>query len=116
MSASHNWTLRQMVSENHWIAARQTLLDCSLASDRVDFLTCDHCRVKAAVIRCKDCLPKPHYCDSCDVSTHQHLVLHNRECFLDNFFKPIPPSNIVKDVSGQQTICEQGKQQLLMNT
>ncbi len=36
--------------------------------------------------------------------------------FLDNFCKPIPPSSIVKDVSGQQTIFEQGKQQLLMNT
>lgn len=116
MSASHNWTVRQMVSENHWIEARQKLLDCSLASDRVYCVSCDHCRVKAAVIRYKDCLPKPHYCDNCDVSTHQYLPLHNRDYFLENFFKPIPPSSVVKDINGQHTLCEQGKKNLFMNT
>ncbi|XDV53779.1 hypothetical protein PO909_022202 [Leuciscus waleckii] len=107
MSASHNWTVRKIVSENHWMEARQKLLDCSLASDRVFSVSCDHCRVNAAVIRCKDCLPKPHYCDNCDVSTHQYLVLHNRECFFYLFFKPIPPSNVIKNINGQHTLCEQ---------
>ncbi|XP_056323409.1 uncharacterized protein LOC130236684 [Danio aesculapii] len=107
VSASHNWTLRQVLSESHWLQARQTLLDYSLTSEMVECLNCDHCRAKAAVIRCKDCLPKPHYCSSCDVSAHQHYTLHNRECFLENFFNPIPPSAVVIEINGKQTLCEQ---------
>ncbi|XP_052445521.1 uncharacterized protein LOC127987303 isoform X1 [Carassius gibelio] len=106
-AASHDWALRQTLSEERWEEARPKLLDSLLASDCVHYGPCDHCSLKQAVIRCKDCFPKPRYCGQCDVSTHQHLVFHNRETLIDGFYKPLPPSTAVQDLSGQNVIYEQ---------
>ncbi|XP_056597167.1 uncharacterized protein LOC130415452 isoform X2 [Triplophysa dalaica] len=106
-TASNDWALRQSLSEERWQEARPKLLDSLLASDCVHLGPCDHCSLKEAVIRCKDCLPKPRYCGKCDVSTHQHLVFHNRETLIDGFYKPVPPSTAVQDFSGQNVIYEQ---------
>ncbi|KAA0716633.1 hypothetical protein E1301_Tti023845 [Triplophysa tibetana] len=106
-TASNDWALRQSLSEERWHEARPKLLDSLLSSDCVHLGPCDHCSLKEAVIRCKDCLPKPRYCGKCDVSTHQHLVFHNRETLIDRFYKPVPPSTAVQDLSGQNVIYEQ---------
>ncbi|KAA0721783.1 Complement C3 [Triplophysa tibetana] len=106
-TASNDWALRQSLSEERWQEARPKLLDSLLSSDCVHLGPCDHCSLKEAVIRCKDCLPKPRYCGKCDVSTHQHLVFHNRETLIDRFYKPVPPSTAVQDLSGQNVIYEQ---------
>ncbi|XP_073730076.1 uncharacterized protein [Misgurnus anguillicaudatus] len=106
-AASHDWALRQTLSEERWKEARPKLLDSLLASDYVHHGLCDHCSLKEAVIRCKDCLPKPCYCAQCDVSTPQNLVFHNRESVIDGFYKPLPPSTAVQDLSGKKVIYEQ---------
>ncbi|XP_059378247.1 uncharacterized protein LOC132114148 [Carassius carassius] len=106
-AASHDWALRQTLSEERWEEARPKLLDSLLASDCVHYGPCDHCSLKQAVIRCKDYFPKPRYCGQCDVSMHQHLVFHNRETLIDGFYKPLPPSTAVQDLSDQNVIYEQ---------
>ncbi|XP_048066670.1 uncharacterized protein LOC125280281 isoform X3 [Megalobrama amblycephala] len=106
-TASHDWALRQTLSEERWQEARPKLLDSLLASDCVRRGPCDHCNMKEAVIRCKDCLPKPRYCGQCDVSMHQNMFFHNRETLIDGFYKPVPPSTAVQDLSGQNIIYEQ---------
>ncbi|KAA0712092.1 hypothetical protein E1301_Tti012827 [Triplophysa tibetana] len=88
------------------------LCDTSKTVDST-YNTIDSQSLKEAVIRCKDCLPKPRYCGKCDVSTHQHLVFHNRETLIDGFYIPIPPSTAVQDFSGQNIIYEQGSQAAL---
>ncbi|XDV10893.1 hypothetical protein PO909_000004 [Leuciscus waleckii] len=99
---------------SRWHEARPKLLDSLLASDCVHHGPCDHCSLKEAVIRCKDCFPKPRYCGQCDVSTHQHLVFHNRETLIDGFYKPLPPSTAVQDLSGQNVIYEQGRYDMFL--
>lgn len=113
--ASHNWALRQALSEDQWREARPKLLDGLLASDRVDHCPCDHCHFQEAVIRCKDCLPKPRFCSNCDISIHQNLVFHNRDSVVDWFFKALPPSAVVEDLNGSHIICEQCKHYLAAN-
>ncbi|XP_066507850.1 uncharacterized protein [Hoplias malabaricus] len=106
-TASHNWALRQTLSEDRWREARPKLLDSLLASGHVHHGYCDHCKSKEAVIRCKECLPKSSFCGNCDISTHKYLVFHNRETFVDGFYKTLPPSTAVQDISGQNVLFEQ---------
>lgn len=107
-TASHDWSLRRSPSEDRWCAAKPELVDSLLAGECVQRGVCNRCSIKQAVIRCKDCFPMPFYCGSCDISTHKHLVLHNRET-INNFYKPVPPSTVVNDVNGQNVLYEQGK-------
>lgn len=105
---SHNWALRQALSEDRWRAARPMLFDSLLASNVVQVGICDHCATKEAVVRCKDCLPLQRYCGTCDASKHKNLVLHNREMHVNGFYKPIPPSTVVNDVAGENVLHEHG--------
>lgn len=108
-TASLSWSLRRSLTEGHWSAARPQLLNSFLAAECVQPIMCNHCGIKQAVIRCKECLPMASYCGDCDISTHKHLVLHNRETTIHKFYKPVPPSTFVKDVDGKYVLDEQGK-------
>lgn len=47
-----------------------------LSSEKPKEGVCHHCGHKAAVVMCRDCLPRSLYCTACDLSTHEALVLH----------------------------------------
>ncbi|KAF3836198.1 hypothetical protein F7725_028756 [Dissostichus mawsoni] len=50
-----------------------------------------------AVVRCRDCRPRPFLCAECDVSMHTRHVLHNRDAMTAGFFQPLSPTTFVAD-------------------
>lgn len=71
-----------------------------LSSEKPKEGVCHHCGNKAAVVMCKDCLPRSLYCTACDLSTHEALVLHNRASMVEGFFRHLPPSTFVQQHEG----------------
>ncbi|KAK0134004.1 hypothetical protein N1851_030440 [Merluccius polli] len=56
---TRTWDMRQTQSEEKWENARPHLLESMLSAEWTLDQSCDHCHTKRAVIRCRDCLPKP---------------------------------------------------------
>ena len=52
-------------------------------------------RAIPAVVRCRDCRPRPFFCADCDVSMHTRHPLHNRDGSTSGFFQPLPPTTYV---------------------
>ncbi|XP_039541251.1 uncharacterized protein LOC120488696 [Pimephales promelas] len=71
-----------------------------LSSEKPKEGVCHHCGHKAAVVMCRDCLPRSLYCTACDLSTHEALVLHNRASMVEGFFRHPPPSTFVQQDEG----------------
>ncbi|XP_016387372.1 uncharacterized protein LOC107723321 [Sinocyclocheilus rhinocerous] len=42
-------------------------------------MTCNHCHVREAIIRCGECLPSEWFCAECDQLVHKHHTLHSRQ-------------------------------------
>ncbi|MED6250011.1 hypothetical protein ATANTOWER_023107 [Ataeniobius toweri] len=62
---------------------------------------CQQCGSNPAALRCRDCLPRPFFCDKCDVMMHSRYVLHNRKIMTAGFFQPLPPTTYVLN----KTLC-----------
>ncbi|TKS88108.1 hypothetical protein D9C73_022232 [Collichthys lucidus] len=73
-----HWRNRQTSSLENWTVMRPFMVNNMLSSEKPKEGVCHHCGNKAAVVMCKDCLPRSLYCTACDLSTHEALVLHNR--------------------------------------
>lgn len=71
-----------------------------LSSEKPKEGDCHHCGQKAAVVMCRDCLPRSLFCTDCDLSTHEDLVLHNRASMVEGFFRHLAPSTFVQQHEG----------------
>lgn len=69
------------------------------------YTVCQQCGSNPAVLRCRDCLPRPLFCDKCDVIMHTRYVLHNRRAMTAGFFQPLPPTTYIVN----KTLCHDGK-------
>ncbi|XP_046895477.1 uncharacterized protein LOC124480338 [Hypomesus transpacificus] len=103
-----SWSQRQKEVQQCWQQARPQNLDNLLSAENIVQMTCNHCHVKEAVIRCGECMPSEWFCAECDGSVHKHHTLHNRQTIMDGFFKYIPPTEAVTLCdTGKYSICEQ---------
>ncbi|KAL1261585.1 hypothetical protein QQF64_006850, partial [Cirrhinus molitorella] len=95
-----DWRNRQTTSLENWTVMRPFMVNNMLSSEKPKEGVCHHCGHKAAVVMCRDCLPRSLYCTTCDLSTHETLVLHNRASMVEGFFRHLPPSTFVKQHEG----------------
>ncbi|CAM4491361.1 unnamed protein product [Leuciscus chuanchicus] len=91
---------RQTSSLENWTVMRPFMVNNMLSSEKPKEGVCHHCGHKAAVVMCRDCLPRSLYCTACDLSTHEALVLHNRASMVEGFFRHLPPSTFVQQHEG----------------
>ncbi|CAL8294724.1 unnamed protein product [Arctogadus glacialis] len=98
LSASLNWSTRKSNSSESWKAARPRLVNTALARENVGTRKCQQCWRNLAVVRCRDCLPRPLFCAECDVVMHTRHPLHNRDASTLGFFQPLPPTTTVQDM------------------
>ncbi|KAG1943764.1 hypothetical protein F2P79_014877, partial [Pimephales promelas] len=94
------WRDRQTSSLENWTVLRPFMVNNMLSSEKPKEGVCHHCGHKAAVVMCRDCLPRSLYCTACDLSTHEALVLHNRASMVEGFFRHPPPSTFVQQDEG----------------
>lgn len=105
-----DWRNRQTTSLESWTVMRPFMLNNMLSSEKPKEGVCHHCGHKAAVVMCRDCLPRSLYCTACDFSTHEALVLHNRASMVEGFFRNLPPSTFVQeDEGGKFSYNEKGR-------
>lgn len=104
---SHSWSQRQREAQQCWQQARPQNLDNMLSAKKMVQITCKHCHVEEAVIRCAECMPTEWFCAECDVLVHKRHSLHSRQTTLDGFYKYIAPTKSVKLRDGEYIICEQ---------
>ncbi|KAK7128351.1 hypothetical protein R3I94_016806 [Phoxinus phoxinus] len=95
-----HWRNRQTSSLENWTVMRPFMVNNMLSSEKPKEGVCHHCGHKAAVVMCRDCLPRSLYCTACDLSTHEALVLHNRASMVEGFFRHLPPSTFVQQQEG----------------
>lgn len=95
-----HWRKRQTSSLENWTVMRPFMVNNMLSSEKPKEGVCHHCGHKAAVVMCRDCLPRSLYCTACDLSTHEALVLHNRASMVEGFFRHLPPSTFVQQHEG----------------
>ncbi|CAM4587224.1 unnamed protein product [Leuciscus chuanchicus] len=95
-----HWRNRQTSSLENWTVMRPFMVNNMLSSEKLKEGVCHHCGHKAAVVMCRDCLPRSLYCTACDLSTHEALVLHNRASMVEGFFRHLPPSTFVQQHEG----------------
>ncbi|XDV14312.1 hypothetical protein PO909_014584 [Leuciscus waleckii] len=95
-----HWRNRQTSSLENWTVMRPFMVNNMLSSEKPKEGVCHHCGHKAAVVMCRDCLPRSLYCTACDLSTHEALVLHNRASMVEGFFRHLPPSTFVQQHEG----------------
>ncbi|XP_059370900.1 uncharacterized protein LOC132108245 [Carassius carassius] len=91
-----DWRNRQTTSLENWTVMRPFMVNNMLSSEKPKEGVCHHCGHNAAVVMCRDCLPRSLYCSACDLSTHEALVLHNRASMVEGFFRHLPPSTFVQ--------------------
>ncbi|MED6252315.1 hypothetical protein ATANTOWER_010093 [Ataeniobius toweri] len=75
------------------------------AQQSVSAHICQQCWSNPATLCCRDCLPRPFFCDKCDVMMHTRYVLHNRETMTAGFFQPLPPTTYVLN----KTLCHDAR-------
>ena len=93
--ASSNWSTRKTIFSESWRAARPQLVNTAVARENVEAHMCQQCSSNSAVVRCRDCRPRPFFCADCDVSMHTRHPLHNRDGSTSGFFQPLPPTTYV---------------------
>lgn len=103
--ASLNWSTRKTLFSESWRAKRPHLVNTMAAQESVSEHICQQCGSNPAVLRCRDCLPRPLFCDKCDVIMHTRYVLHNRCAMTAGFFQPLPPTTYIVN----KTLCHDGK-------
>lgn len=97
---SSHWKDRQASTLEQWTVLRPFMVNQLLSSEKPKQGLCQHCRQKIAAVTCRDCLPRPLYCATCDLAIHDSLVLHNRSSIVEGFFRPLPPSTHMKEDKG----------------
>lgn len=102
------WGQRKKEVQQCWQEARPQNLANLLSAERIPTMTCSHCHVREAIIRCRECLPSEWFCECCDTLIHKHHILHSRQTTISGFFKYIPPTEFVKLHDSNYIICEQG--------
>ncbi len=63
-----HWRNRQTSSLENWTVLRPFMVNNMLSSEKPKEGVCHHCGHKAAVVMCRDCLPRSLYCTACDLS------------------------------------------------
>ncbi|KAK0138712.1 hypothetical protein N1851_024746 [Merluccius polli] len=102
-----SWSQRQKEVQQCWQQARPQNLDNLLSAENIVQMTCNHCHMREAVIRCGECMPSEWFCAECDHLVHKHHTLHSRQTTIYGFYKYIPPTECVKLHDGKYIICEQ---------
>ncbi|XP_030294098.1 uncharacterized protein LOC115594270 isoform X2 [Sparus aurata] len=95
LQASSSWSTRKSLFSESWRAERPRLVNTTVAKEHVKSNICQQCWRQSAVIRCRDCRPRPFLCAGCDVSMHTRHPLHSRDASTAGFFQPIPPTTFV---------------------
>ena len=95
--ASSNWSVRKSLYSESWRAERPRMVNTAVAQENVAAHICQQCVSNPAVVRCRDCRPRPFFCAECDSRTHTTHVLHNRDAMTAGFFQPLPPTTSVVD-------------------
>ncbi|KAK7910161.1 hypothetical protein WMY93_014845 [Mugilogobius chulae] len=102
--ASASWSLRKSLFSENWRAERPHFVNTMMAKENVVSRTCQECRSESAVIRCRDCRPRPFLCSGCDRSVHNRHPLHNRDATIAGFYQPLPPTKFIS--SGALCHCD----------
>ncbi|XP_067219219.1 uncharacterized protein [Chanodichthys erythropterus] len=103
-----SWCQRQKEVQQCWQQARPQNIDNLLSAENIFQMTCNHCHVREAIIRCGECLPSEWFCAECDQLVHKRHKLHSRQTSMYGFYKYIPPTEFVKLHDGKYIVCEQG--------
>lgn len=87
-----SWSQRHKEVQQCWQQVRPQNLDNLLSAVNIVQMTCNHCHVREAVIRCGECMPSEWFCAECDLLAHKHHTLHNSQTTIYGFYKYIPPT------------------------
>nr|XP_021326880.1 uncharacterized protein LOC101883046 [Danio rerio]XP_021332302.1 uncharacterized protein LOC101883046 [Danio rerio] len=77
------WGQRKKEVQQCWQEARPQNLANLLSAERIPTMTCSHCHVREAIIRCRECLPSEWFCECCDTLIHKHHILHSSPGVID---------------------------------
>ena len=93
------WAKRMQSVESAWEDSRASIFNALLESHAIPSLdsACFVCGSNAAVIRCHQCGPRLLMCSSCDNEIHVKKPLHDRDVWINGFFREIPPTTIMVD-------------------
>lgn len=97
-SLENNWERRMESLNENWESSRPQIFKSILLSQGSHMLSqqCVICAKQKCDVRCIECGGK-RMCTECDVKIHQDLLFHDREAFVDGFFRHIPPTVIVNE-------------------
>ncbi|KAF3847111.1 hypothetical protein F7725_020139 [Dissostichus mawsoni] len=104
-----SWTQRQKEVQQCWQQARPQNVDNLLITKNIIKMTCNHCLLEEAVIRCEECMPSEWFCAECDILVHTKHTLHSRQTTCNGFYKCIPPTESVKLQDGKYIISKQDR-------
>ncbi|XP_062412037.1 uncharacterized protein LOC134102072 isoform X2 [Sardina pilchardus] len=96
-AASCHWGARKALHFDWWVKERPQFLNAVLAAQHGGRQVCQHCGREDAIIRCRDCRPRPFFCSQCDVHRHSVDVLHNRDTTVSGYFQPLPPTECLSE-------------------
>lgn len=97
IQASTDWSTRKSLFSESWRAERPRLVNIAVAKESAETHICQQCWSNSAVIRCRDCRPRPFFCAACDASMHTRHPLHNRDASTAGYFQPLPPTTFVSN-------------------
>eukprot|EP00794_Sanderia_malayensis_P015625 gene15625-17202_t len=104
-SESSKWTDRLEKASAMWEKHRNYIAECALEIESFSgsLNICENCNVKNPEIRCLDCADSKFLCISCDELVHEKFPLHDRDGWVDGFYKPLLPSE-TKDAASANII------------
>ncbi len=70
-----SWCQRQLEVQQCWQQARPQNVVNLLSAENIVQMTCKHCHVREAIIRCGECLLSEWFCAECDQLVHKHHTL-----------------------------------------
>ena len=90
------WQKRTSSSDVNWENWRPELFSAVVNSHVIpdQDVTCMACGEEPAVLRCPSCISQ-HLCPGCDDRVHSEKPLHDRQHWLDGFFKYLKPEQSV---------------------
>lgn len=104
-SLENNCEKRMDSFNDYWESSRELFLKSILCTQGSHMLSrlCAICAKGKCDVRCVECGGKK-MCSECDALIHQDLLFHDREAFVDGFYRHIPPTvNVNEDGKLVQT-------------
>lgn len=92
------WDKRMSALNENWDSCRSDIFEV-LVSEEATFeneLCCLCFKKQNCKIRCYSCSGK-RFCGACDLIVHEHNPFHDRDVFVNGFFKAVPPTTTVNN-------------------